>query len=113
MDRALPGGASIRSGIASLYGIAEFDDLPRGQRVRALCLASGYPGWDDLAYLLFAVGGLALSRRGPPSRAVLICVMFLVPICISSLFSGTQPTLANGAFLDALLYWLRFSVTFV
>jgi hypothetical protein len=72
-----------------------------------------YPGWYDLAYLLLAVGGLALSRRRPPSRAVLICVMFLVPICISSLFSGTQPTLANDAFLDALLYWLRFSVTFV
>ncbi len=72
-----------------------------------------YPGWHDLVYLSLTAGGLALSRLHVPLRAVLICVIFLLSILMSAVFSGPQPMLASAALSDALLYWLRFSLTFV
>ena len=72
-----------------------------------------YPGWYDLVYLSLAAGGFTLSRLRLPSGAVLICGFLLLSILISIGFSGTYPTLASAAFFDPLLYWLRFSLTFV
>jgi hypothetical protein len=72
-----------------------------------------YPGWYDLVYLLLTAGALAFSRLRVASHVVLICLFFLVSILGSMFFSGSPQTLASDTLFDGLLYWLRFSLTFV
>jgi len=108
-------GAAPLFALALLFymGLPSSVIFPEGNASVVSTWHLAFAGWYDWVFFSLTVATLALSRLRVPLRLVLICVVFLLSILGSLFFSGTTPTFESGTLFDALVYWLRFSLTFV
>jgi hypothetical protein len=72
-----------------------------------------FSGWYDWVFFSLTTLALVLARQRVPPRVLFICAAFLVSILGSLILGATTTPLANETLFDAMVYWLRFSLTFI
>ena len=86
--------------------------FPGGSASMITAWHPAYPGWYDLVFASLAALDLILTRQRVPGGPIVVCIAFLALVVIS-VVSNTATPVGDNTFSDALLYWLRFSLTFV